>query len=375
MITSLSLEQYRNMTSFELSNISPITIFTGPNGVGKTNSLEAIALAGGSQWRRYRKISEVVQWGQSYAGVELHFSNRSINEIRFVVKSNKAHYLVDKQTVRAQRVQHELAMMVFTPSMVMLFSGEPEPRRQFLDSLLQSLYPEYAEALSQYKKVLKMRNAALKQKALSQLPLWEDQLATHATVILLSRQWLLRTLTDIVDLNGTCYYTPSPQKIAPLLEYRPQVREMLHNSAGKVREYLRDKWATLRDKELIVGFSLMGPQRDDWGFRGFFSNSSSQLSENEIDVGMFGSRGQERLSVIKVQLAGLSLLEEYHNYGPLWLLDDVFAELDSTHQQYVVDACQKYQTFITSTNKEYPGIRNLLSLDITNLVELPMNTA
>ena len=415
MITSIALENFRNFTTNSFDQLSPITIMTGPNGVGKTNILESIALAGGSDWRRYRRLGELVNWDESYAAVELSFNNRNFETIRYVVKGNKAQYLIDKQISRASDVQARVAVMAFSPEMVTLFSGEPELRRQFLNNLLTPIYPEYAEALSTYQKVLKRRNAALRQQQRSHLSIWEEQLAESAAILLLSRQWGLHVLSETIEMDAKAFYKPSPRKVEPLLVFENDLREMVQNNAGNVREFLREKWEGLREKELAVGFSLMGPQRDDWGLEGVFkakskkqkvknNNEDMKLDKNSerdgtkrvsiekiqnskfkiqkynnqqpttdnrpIDIGIYGSRGQERVGVIQVQLAALTILEEILSFKPVWLLDDVFGELDTEHQAHVVEACQKYQSFITTTNRNYEGIRELIELPETKVISL-----
>lgn len=353
MLTALSLANFRNFETFSLTAIPQITVLIGPNGIGKTNVLEAVALLGGIPLRRKSRPADMVRWGETLAAVEGRVED---DTVRMVIQSGRIQYVLNTNVATMAQVAGLLPSIVFAPETVQLFVGDPGNRRAVLDRILMAMLPDYYEAYTNYMRVLKQRNAALRRGYVSQLGIWEEELARHAAVIMLCRQWLLTQLQTHIELSVRITYLASPRKVLPLLPETDDVRQLLRESAENVREFLHDKWATLREKEIAVGFSLMGPQRDDWLMEVVFNGSGEH-----INVGTYASRGQQRLAVIHLQHAALKLLSRETGQTPLWLLDDVFSELDEDHQRNIVSLGDTYQMFITTTNKDYAGIKHLMN--------------
>lgn len=356
MLTALSLADFRNFENFSLPTIPQVTVLIGPNGTGKTNVLEAVALLGGIPLRRKSRPADMIRWGEPLAVVEGSIHTDNEESVRMVIQSGRIQYVLNSNVVTTAQVAGLLPSIIFAPETVQLFVGDPGNRRAVLDRILIAMFPDYYDAHTHYMRVLKQRNAALRQGYVSQLGVWEEELARHAAVIMLYRHWLLGQLQTNMELPVHITYLASPRKVLPLLSETDDVRQLVRESAEKIREFLQDKWATLRKKEIAVGFSLMGPQRDDWYLEAVFNGSGKY-----INVGTYASRGQQRLVVIHVQHAALKLLSRETGQTPLWLLDDVFSELDEDHQHKIVSLGDTYQMFITTTNKNYAGIQHLMS--------------
>ncbi|MCA9389842.1 DNA replication and repair protein RecF [candidate division WWE3 bacterium] len=367
MIKNIVLTNFRNFSEYSLHDLPQITVISGVNGIGKTNLVEAISLASGSTWHRYGKITEVVKWGEKFAAIDILTNSNDPTKIRCVVQANRARFLVNTVEAKQSLVRDKITTLTFSPSEVNLFRGDPATRRKFLDALLFFISPEYANRWSTYHRALKQRNAALRHQQFSQLPIWEADLSQSAAVLLIGRNWLIRALETLYALEGTFNYLASPRKVLPLLPESGTLEENLASHAREIEDFLRDKWEELREKEKMVGFTLMGPQRDDWGMLVTFPNRT----DRPIDIGTYASRGQQRMSVINVQFAALDLLERYCLNKPIWLLDDVFSELDTEHQKQVVSVASRYQTFITTTNAQYEGVNSVLEKNDTQLIELP----
>jgi DNA replication and repair protein RecF len=354
MISRLSLKNFRNFENFSLTDITNTTIFIGPNGVGKTNILEAIALLGGYTLRRKRRTNDLIKTGQTLSIIEGEIVPDP-HIIRVAIKNGKVQYILDDSAVRATEILGKVPSISFTPETVQLFVGDPSQRRTILDRVLSIIFPEYYQALSVYQQTLRQRNAALRLGQSAQLSVWEAELSRHAALIIIARHWLLTAIQKQFALPNLIEYLVSPRKVTPLLSKHDSLNELVKQSAENIQEFLREKWQSLRERELRIGFTLMGPQRDDWKLEVTFKGDT-----RPIDVGVYASRGQQRLAVIHLQEAILKVLHDESELSPAWLLDDVFSELDEEHQQKVVTLGRNYQLFVTTTNKKYSGITSLL---------------
>lgn len=115
-----------------------------------------------------------------------------------------------------------------------------------------------------------------------------------------------------------------------------------------------------KDAELASGVTLVGPHRDDIGFSMLLGNSTH-------DIKSFGSRGQQRLTILQLKLIELSFIEEKMNIRPILVLDDIFSELDEGHIKLVLEMIGGGQTFITTTHKEFIDKKLIKDFEVVEL--------
>ncbi len=360
MITKISLESFRNFTNFS-AELGHTTVALGQNAVGKSTILEAIALFGG--YRFTRSLSELIQWGKPFARTDLVIRDRAYSSMRVVVRLRNLSIVGDDQLISVNEGAACLPIVYFSPRTVTLLEDSPSLRRRFFDHVLSTISPEYRHALRVYQHTLRQRNASLKQSRASQHMVWEAALAEHGSYVQIMRNWLARTLSQQLEFNGELVYHMSPQSGQPLLPQSGDWVDNIKTHRQKLQEFLITKWSVLREREMHVGFTLMGAQRDDWWV-------TTVEEERQINLGTFGSRGQQRMAIVALQFAVLRLLEDLLEYRPIWLLDDVFSELDTFHQEKVIERLSQYQTVITSAHEEYPGIHAVRELSDVHTIRL-----
>lgn len=332
---SLALQHFRNLNNLRLSSIDPgITVITAPNGVGKSNLLESIYLLGTGSSPRSTKSAELVQWEESLARIEGHVDD---NELVGIINSQGKQFYVNERTVGLKEFLPYFRVVFFHPPDLNLLAGSPDGRRKFMDSFLGQIDFEYLHNLVSFQKVLKRRNHLLRDDYMDDgvLSVLEEQFATAAEYLYQKRFNFLRDLNTIVEEEGfTLLYKPSPRAL----------REILEDSAANVRELVQEKLKSLREKEKNVGFSLIGPQRDD--FEVYMNDATHPAGKKE--VGTFGSRGQQRIAVVHLKVGESHLFEQQTGQRAVLLLDDVFSELDYSNRQMMLEVAQQQQTFITS---------------------------
>ena len=370
-IRHLSLTNVRLYARLELDLSEGLTIIQGDNAQGKTSLLEAIYFLATSHSPHGNSDRQIIRWGAEedapypYAilkadlmrrdgphmleiGIQRAESNRLRKEIR-----------IDHTPKRGIDLVGQLAVVLFLPEDVDLVSGAPILRREYLDDALSQVDAAYVRSLEQFNRALAQRNALLKQAQErriddDELEVWNDQLIPAGVDVALRRREAVGQLTRLAmpvhqELSrGREYmqiiYQPNFDPASP-----PEMTYQLglDNSRppdGMDRDDLqrayRDALKTRRREELSRGVTLVGPHRDDMRF-----------IANGIDLGEFGSRGQQRTAVLALKLAEVAWMRERIGEEPVLLLDEVLAELDPGRRQSLLARISNaHQTLVTTTD-------------------------
>lgn len=324
-LQTLKLSNFRNFESFEHRFTQPVTLVLGPNGSGKSNLLEVIHFLATGSSSRTNKDAEAIRWDAKLARIAGAFD---ATEIAVVIQKSGKKLFVNGKQKGLKDFLPKLYVVLFQPADLNLLSGSPSNRRRFLDGLLGAYDFEYLHALSEYKKILKQRNGVLGEEVLdvNLLEVLTQQLVNGAKVLQEKRAAAIARLNSLL----------SPYDLS--VEYKKSPR----NSE------LEQKLSQLRKKEQAIGFTLVGPQRDDLA-----------VTRSKIDLGIYGSRGQQRMAITRLKLAQLKIVEEEIGQKPILLLDDIFSELDHVRQEEIISILPNQQTILTSAHLEDPVIQDL----------------
>jgi len=337
MITDIHLENFRSYRneSFEFSR--GINIIVGPNASGKTNLLEAILFVLRGNTYRTHNINEIINTNSETARLEAHGDN---NEIRIAYLQRQAdsaskQFKINDQDYKRLSFLKRLPVVVFEPNNVLILTGSPELRRNFLDDLLEQLKPGYAGLRRQYKRVLAQRNNLLRQGALvanPQLFAWNIRLSELGEQIAQQRHELVETMNKIAE---ELYQKLTKSKLTLKLSY---------NSSVSIKQYgskLLHQLEVNVNHDIERGFTSYGPHRDDL-----------KIILNKFDVTYKASRGEIRSLMLVFDIIQTKLIEEFRGKKPILLLDDVFSELDGARRQALTKFLKSYQTFITTTDAD-----------------------
>jgi DNA replication and repair protein RecF len=322
-----------------------LNIIYGNNGQGKTSWLEAIHLLARTKSFRTQRLQETIKFGERIAtisgrviaGVELE------RDLQVILQDNSKTILVNAKREALTRYLSQLQVFSFTAADLDVVRGMPEARRRFLDRGISSIRPAYLQTIVDYGKVIKQKNKLLQVANESEFSLdkvadlvapWNDQLVTLATSIHDEREayvaglntQLERQFFDRRDL--TTRYVSSLEGKGDLSNYEAVLRERIN---------LRQA------AELASGHSLIGPHRDDLEIL---------LDGREIRV--YGSSGQQRSALLLLDLAAISLYNLASNDQPVFVIDDVDAELDERRIRRLLEYLEnRTQTFITTSKRSH----------------------
>ncbi len=307
----LELRNHRNYRHLELVPGAGVNVFIGPNGQGKTNLLEAVAMLALSSSPRARRDTELVgplgPGSRIAATVTAHSRDLTIS-IALDVEGERAKRTIEVDGVRRRGVDlpGHFRVTLFWPDDLGLVKAGPELRRRFLNQMLVQVEPGYARALAALRRVLEQRNSLLKRVAAGEersdvLAVWDAELVRYGTEIAQARA---RAVEELRPAAARAHAEIANGERLDIAYEGPPA-----NLAEAVQKSLTD--------DLRRGVTTIGPHHDDLA-----------LDLEGREARSFASQGQQRTAVVSLKLAEAELVAARTGERPVLLLDDVLSELD-----------------------------------------------
>jgi DNA replication and repair protein RecF len=308
----LQLKNHRNYRQLDLVPGPRVNVFIGPNGQGKTNLLEAVAMLALSSSPRARRDVELVgpvgPGSRIEAAVQAHGRPLEV-AIALDVDGDRARRTIEVDGVRRRGVDlpGHFRVTLFWPDDLGLVKAGPELRRRFLNHMLVQVQPGYARALSSLRRVLEQRNSLLKRIAGGDehpdvLDVWNEELVRYGLEIARARAVAVAELGPVA--------TRVHAEIA-------DGEELEIGYEGPPEEFAEAVQKSLTD-DLRRGVTTLGPHHDDLSIR-----------LGGRDARSYASQGQQRTAVVSLKLAEAELVAARTGERPVLLLDDVLSELDA----------------------------------------------
>ena len=364
-IEHIAFSDFRNYEALDLNGISDLTVFVGPNAVGKTNIVEGIQLLTAQSSFKHPTSLQMIRQGATSARLAADVSdgNRELS-IALSLSEGKRSFSLNGKTKRTADLKGLAPSVSFTPDDLQLSKGSMSLRRDAIDAMGSQMSRNHYLIRKDWGKVLRQKNMLLKDEA--------DVL-------------MLESINDLVITCGaqlTCYRAALFAKLSAYMEsYYSEIAGSLERmdarfapswaregewlsrdealTKGDARSLLAEALKEKLSEERIRRRSLVGPQAD----RIEFFVGGKQVS-------VYGSQGQQRSVVLAFKLAEVSLIRDILSQQPILLLDDVMSELDEHRRRSLVQfVSSDIQTFITTANLAYFDKDLLAHADI---VQLPL---
>ena len=339
-IQQLTLVQFRNYIQKEFHFTNRIVGIVGPNGVGKTNVLDALYYL--SFTKSYFSRPDAQNVHHAYQGLRIDGKyNINNNEVTIscIIRENlKKEFYFDEE-MYPKHSQHlgKIPCVMIAPDDVQIITGTSEERRKLMDSLLCQIHPPYLKYLIQYNKILLQRNSLLK-------------LASETGNL---DALLLETLNEQLIENGKPIHEYRKQLMQ---EWLPEVLNLYQHLAGQADHISIKYQSALSDqdfkilleqslpKDTILHRTNVGIHKDD-----LVITIQNQPFKQEA------SQGQRKSLLFAIRLAEWMTLKKYKGFSPILLMDDIFEKLDENRMVQLLAWVSKStdgQVFITDTHKD-----------------------
>lgn len=341
ILKKMEIIQVRNYNFASLEFSDKVNIFYGKNAQGKTNLLEAIYYLGITKSHRTSVDSEIIMENKDFFRIAGQIEDKYSHDIQIdYEKKHKKCYIDGSKQKKIENYIGKMKVILFSPDDLNIIKGMPILRREYLDTQIEQfslIGNKYYTILNEFNSILKKRNLILKN-AMNEYNIDKIYLEVLTKLLINKIVYIYRIRKKYVDklneLISDIYYNLTGYKNL-FLVYKTDVE-----INDKTEENLILMFNNNQKKELIIGSTLIGPQKDELEF---------YLDNKEMKK--FCSQGQQRMAVIALKIASMNILRQYDNVTPILLLDDVFSELDFEKRsklfKYIYD---NVQTFITTTD-------------------------
>jgi DNA replication and repair protein RecF len=337
-LQQLSVINFKNYAEAGLTFSEGVNVFTGNNGAGKTNLLDAIHYL--SLCKSYFNPidSQQIKQGADFFIITGSFNkNGNQDAVACSVKRNQK-----KQFKRNKKDYQRLAdhiglfpLVMVSPYDISIIIEGSEERRKFIDNVISQTDNSYLDELITYNKVLVNRNALLKLIADTGrydphlLEVLDEQLTVSGNRIFEKRKAFMESFTEIFNKHYR-YLSDNAEQV-----------ELIYES-----QLLQDDFTTLLKKSIEKDRALerttCGIHKDDLMF-----------AIHGMAMKKFGSQGQQKSFLIALKLAQYSFLNQQNGFKPILLLDDIFDKLDDLRVTKLMQMISNHdfgQVFITDTN-------------------------
>ncbi len=339
VIEKLTLHNFRNYEDETFTFGKGLNILTGKNAQGKTNCAEAVFYLCTGSSLRIRHDRQLIRHGAGGASISADVSGRYGKvTLQADIYENKRDFFVNGNKLK--RVVDFLGNMnsvFFSPGELRLIQDGPDERRRFLNLSISQTSREYCTALLRYQKILDQRNNLLKNQntslILDTLPVWDEQLAAYAARIVFRRRAFLKKLSPLAG-EAHAYLTDGAETLSVGAEEREESEE-------QIRDKLIKEFDLTRARDLRLGFTTVGPHRDD-----------VKIFIDGEEARGFCSQGQARTAALSLKLAELTIFRDITGEAPVLILDDVMSELDLPRRKKLLSRIGDVQCILTCTHAE-----------------------
>ena len=340
ILKSITLTNYKSFSAKTVDFDPKINCFIGPNGIGKSNVLDAIYhLSFGKSY--FNPISsQNIKHGEDFFAIKGSYKNESKEEVVIInFKKN------DKKVIKRNNKKYEkfsdhigfIPLVIISPSDRNLIAEGSDIRRKFIDSVISQSDKKYLENLINYNKILTQRNSLLKlifkNKNFDKqtIQVYDSQLESIGEKIHMKRKMFLN---DFIPVFKDKYKSISNNNEDVDIRYKTDLE------FDKLSVLLQENI----EKDMFLQYTSKGIHKDDLVF-----------NINDYSVKKFGSQGQQKSLLIALKLSQFDFLKSQNKNNPILLLDDIFDKLDKNRVKQIINLVSANdfgQIFISDTDEE-----------------------
>lgn len=340
VIKKLTLHNFRNYEDETFTFSEGLNVLTGKNAQGKTNCAEAVFYLCTGASLRIRHDRQLIRRGTDCAHIEAEAISRfgKITLGATVYETKRELFVNGNKISRAVDFLGNMNSVFFSPGELRLIQDGPDERRRFLNLSISQTSKRYCTALLRYQRILDQRNNLLKERdvrvVFETLSVWDEQLAHYAAHIVKERREYLKSLS-VYARDAHSFLTDGAEELSLGMDGNYPGEE------EEIEQKLLKEFSAARDRDLRLGYTTVGPHRDD-----------IRILINGIDARGYGSQGQARTAALSMKLAEAQIFFAVTNDRPILILDDVMSELDLPRRRKLLDRVRDVQCILTCTHAE-----------------------
>lgn len=341
LIRRLKLTNFRKFEKVEFDLDSDLVVIHGDNAVGKSTILEALHFITNHHSPFTSELQHLYRntiTDDVYFRIEADIvKDGDTRTYALFQNGGSKQYIIDGHRTTKKKFRELVASTIFSPEQIEQLMISPQQRRDFLNSLILKVDPDYEELLSKFNRVLKQRNSYVKRLAKHfyetgevmsddrQLRYWSELLSKFSANVMSAR---INYIEQMFDDDFRMEYRPSLQLEG--FESLADLGSLQGNHFNAMMERVR--------RDIAVGHTTIGAHRDDWGI------------DAGKDIRSEGSRGEKRLAIGRIIFRSQEIYNEKNGFYPLLMLDDISSELDDRNTTSILDKdlISKQQTIITT---------------------------
>lgn len=336
----LSLTNFKNYEMAELEFSPKINCFTGNNGVGKTNILDAIHYLSLTK-SFFNSIDSIsVKHGEDYFIIRGVFGIEDEEDEIYCAFQKQKQKIVRRNSKDYRKLSDHVGrypVVMISPADSALVTEGSEERRKFMNKIISQYSPEYLDSVLNYTKALQQRNRVLKdiRSKLNgdreMLGIYDDQLVRHGSLVYEERKKLI---DELIPVFQEYYSLISSGKEKVKLRYRSHL--LNGDFAGQLRDSV--------SKDMVLEYTTVGIHKDDL-----------LLEMDDYPVKALGSQGQQKSYLVALKLAKFDYIKRKAGFSPVLLLDDIFDKFDAERVEQIIRLVGDNrfgQIFITDTNQD-----------------------
>lgn len=340
----LSQINYNNFRCLENKKIDldrNFNLIYGKNGQGKTSLIEAVHFLATGKSFRTKKNKELIKYNWNRVTVFGKYISKNENENTIAVDVNE-----DKRDFYVNRTKNSyidyvglLNIISFIPEDIELIVGNPGVRRNFFNYEISQAKKNYLKSIVDFEKILKTRNKLIKDKKTEDeiYKIYNEKFIEEGLNIILYRREFIRSLSILLNLN---YRKLFDEKSELKLKYECFLGNIEKQSREELKEKFEVQCRKKFEREKYLGFSLLGPQKDDFVFE-----------LNGKNAKMYSSQGEKKSIIFSLKVSEIDMLVKEKNEYPIFIMDDVASYFDKIRKKSILNyfVNKKIQCFITST--------------------------
>lgn len=345
-INNCYLLNFRNFNNLNIRFFEKINVITGGNAQGKTNILEGVYFSAKGKSFKSVKESDLIKIDKRESFIRTDIESDSLEEkieVKLSKDSTKVIRINENKIDTMQELRTFFDIVTFIPEDIKIIKESKSYRRDFMDEVITGVIPSYNSLLIKYNNILNQRNYILKYKNKGRY--FNEQLQASTKLLVQEGAKIMKMRSKYIGI-----IEDYALEIHKSLTRGKETISIIYN--GNKQEYDYDIIKNSQvlyyqmeeniDRDLNLGFTSVGPHRDD-----------ISIFINDMDSRTFLSQGQQRTLTLSLKLSQLRLYDDLKEVSPVILLDDVFSELDRERTNYLLNSIRDYQSIITSTDSSF----------------------